>query len=377
MNHFINTNASDPSRARMVSLTNLIPSPFPVLVVGTQMTHKWFFAADGVLESFSGDSNYSLKATIGDSFSGPTGGTWSMLVGSGSPFTMNWDIDAAGLQNLLNADATIITNGGVDVTSSGPGQFLIAYRALGAVSSLVVSASLLDPDCTAELAVLATGSATVRQLVSLNLRRTVAAQVTTWTPITSPYNGWSGVIDLNTAPAFELLRQQGVVRGAFIEWDTVLTLEVIDQSNRSTPYYQTPVTLRALNYSSAAAVSPLPVPVGPTFDLQTNSTGNFTVAPASQIHSEFVTITGSAGTRNGILTATGLIAGARVTVRLTLPATASIVINIYDQTLTGTLLATVTSDASGYLPTGRMDFVWDGSNFRRDSEIMPAFGQQT
>ena len=377
MNHFINTNASDLSRARTVGLKNLIASPFPVLIVGTQMTHNFFFAADGVVESWSGNSNYNVRVTIGDAFSGPTGGTWSLLVGSGTPFTMPWSIDAAGLQNQLNNDATVIAEGGVYVTEQEPGMFLIAHKTVGVCASIAATTSALVPDCTADVIVLATGSATVRQMVALNLRRNSCANVSSWSTISSPYAGWTGTIDLNTATAIELLRQNGVINGDFLEVTTLLNVDVTDASNNKSTWYQTPVLLRALNYSVSNAVASLTLPVGPTFELQTNSTGNFTIAPASQIHTEFVTISGSAGTRNGVMTATGLVAGARLTVRLTLPATAAIVINLYDLSLTGTLLATVTTDANGYLPTARFEFVFDGTNFKRDAEIVPSFGQQT
>jgi hypothetical protein len=50
VNHFINTAASDLSRARTVGLNQLTPEPFPVLVVGTRSNHQFFFANRGTLE---------------------------------------------------------------------------------------------------------------------------------------------------------------------------------------------------------------------------------------------------------------------------------------------------------------------------------------
>ena len=53
---------------------------------------------------------------------------------------------------------------------------------------------------------------------------------------------------------------------------------------------------------------------GPTGNGQTNSTGNTTVTPASQLHTESITFTGSASTRNVIIETTGLDCGARINV---------------------------------------------------------------
>ena len=381
MNHFINTNATDIARAKTVGLANLLPAPFPVLTVGGQTSHNFFFASDGVLESWSGNGSYTLKLTVGDVQSGPTGGVspWTFTVGSDAPVSLPWNIDAAGLEFALNNEATIAAEGGVDVTQQGNGFFLIAWRQLGVVASVAVSTALLAPDVTGELVTLATGSASVRNLLLLNLRRNGAQQLTTFTTITSPYAGWTGVLDLNTASAFELLRQKGELRGEFLECDTLLTLEVTDPSNNRTTYYQTPVTLRALNYSVATSQTSLPLPIGPTYHAQSSSSGEIDVAPASRIHSEYVTVAGAIRTSSVVLLATGLGAagaGAKLVLRFILPTTA-ITLNVYDQTTGGALLVTIGTDPGGYLPAARVDFVWTGTNWVRDSEILPAFGQQT
>lgn len=251
MNLFINTEATDNSRARTVGLTNLLPQPFPVLTVGTQPTLNLFFAANGTLETWSGASDYALRVTLADSFIGPTRGTWSCQVGSNTALKLPWDLNASGIQNQLNLDATITAEGGVDVDEQEPGCFLIAYRQSGAVVGLTVDGSLLVPDCTATLSVLTTGASGVRQLVSLTLRRNTPIQTTTWTPITSPYDGWSGTLQIDNAAALELIRLNGVRIGSYIDCTTLLTVEVLDASQNSTAYYQTPVTLRSLNYGTS------------------------------------------------------------------------------------------------------------------------------
>lgn len=114
-----------------------------------------------------------------------------------------------------------------------------------------------------------------------------------------------------------------------------------------------------------------------SFHLTPSASGNFTVSPTGQVHHEEVTVSGTAGTRNVILNPYGLEAGALIGLRFELPTTSGIVFQIYDQSLTGTLLDTVITDASGFTPTARFQYYWNGSNFKRDFSVIPASGQQT
>ena len=110
---------------------------------------------------------------------------------------------------------------------------------------------------------------------------------------------------------------------------------------------------------------------------QATASGDFTVTPGAQVHHEEITVSGAGGTRNCIVGAAGLEAGALVALRFRLPATAGIVIQVRNQTLGGTLLTTITTDASGFTPTARTQLWFDGVNFQRDFETIPANGQST
>lgn len=79
---------------------------------------------------------------------------------------------------------------------------------------------------------------------------------------------------------------------------------------------------------------------------QGNSTGNSAINPASQNHLELVAVTGSARTSNLVVSLVGLVAGARPTIRLALPATAAIVLNVRNGTAGGTIVATLTTNGS-------------------------------
>lgn len=103
-----------------------------------------------------------------------------------------------------------------------------------------------------------------------------------------------------------------------------------------------------------------------------NSTGNTTITPHALgvQHTEIVTLTGSAGTRILILaTSTSPLAGARVSLRLNLPATAAIVIEVRNATSGGTLLASLETDGSG--SAAYLEFYYTGSAWALLSTTYP------
>lgn len=256
MNHFIDTAASDLSRARTAGLNQLTPSPFPVLLFGTETRHSFFFASSGTIERWSGADDYTLRVTIADAFDGPVNGTWSLAIGAGTAQNLRFDLDAAGLQNVLNDDANIAAEGGVIVSEQRPGLFLIAHKEVGAATGLTVDGAALVPDCTARVETLMEGDADQRQLLSIELRRTTPLEDTLWTAISSPYAGWQGILQLTSSALLQLLRLNGVQRGDFIECTTLLQIEVADNSGAAACYYQSPVVLRAANrYIEATTVT--------------------------------------------------------------------------------------------------------------------------
>ncbi len=80
---------------------------------------------------------------------------------------------------------------------------------------------------------------------------------------------------------------------------------------------------------------------------QTNSGGNSTVTPAGIMHTEELTVTGVAGTRNIVLASVGFSPGAIVRLLALLPnLTPAIVINVYSAAITGSPIFTFTTDNS-------------------------------
>ncbi len=107
---------------------------------------------------------------------------------------------------------------------------------------------------------------------------------------------------------------------------------------------------------------------------QASAGGNVTVNPLSQVHTEKITVSGSAGTRKIVVNAAGLIAGAQAFLRFVLPATAGIVLQIYDQATSGDLLATIETQADGFTPSAICVLSFDGANFDVLWMAIPANG---
>jgi len=103
-----------------------------------------------------------------------------------------------------------------------------------------------------------------------------------------------------------------------------------------------------------------------------NSTGNTTVTPAATTREYIgvVAVTGSAGTRIFAISTSGRVVGDIVRLRYNFPATASIVVELRSGTTGGTLIDTITTDASG--DDACHEAVYTGSAFVLTNTIYPA-----
>jgi hypothetical protein len=108
---------------------------------------------------------------------------------------------------------------------------------------------------------------------------------------------------------------------------------------------------------------------GNTLAASTNPAGNTTLTPTAAVNVAVVTLTGSAGTRILILNGSGAASGALVKLRVVIPATAAIVIEIRNLTSVGTLLYTITSD--GTAANAFFELYFDGTNFKPLSNVFP------
>jgi hypothetical protein len=126
------------------------------------------------------------------------------------------------------------------------------------------------------------------------------------------------------------------VGGLQIAWSPFLRARAVSPDGTHTPTYASTA------YVDAAIVAAF------TRDDEANATGNTTITlPAgSRHHVVDLVFSGSAGTRVVIADTTGAIAGDVLRLNYTLPATASIVVELRNATAGGTLLDTLTTDTS-------------------------------
>jgi len=255
--HYINTAATEPTRARWPSLINDQPEPFPVLIMGDTRPHRFFFHYDGTIEDFSGNASYTLKVSVGDVSLGPIGGTYTLTCGETTD-ALSYNATADLIQTALNGLATIIAAGNVTVSGTYP-NFLVSWNEVGAQTALTATGIALNPSGTIGVTSLQTGSGSLTQQTALQLRQNPITTQLTWTTITSPNNGWSGTLTTNTAEAVALLISQGTQEGELWQYSTVLQASVINASNEQVAYYQTPIILRASNLDNSA-LNPTPFP---------------------------------------------------------------------------------------------------------------------
>ena len=123
---------------------------------------------------------------------------------------------------------------------------------------------------------------------------------------------------------------------------------------------------------SPGSLIPTPANGFTSFEETSNIGGNVLVSPGSQMHTEVITVTGSAGTRKVVLQDPGLQPGAHVWLRFGLPATAGIIFQVFNLSLLGTQLSTIQTASDGSLPSALLEYVFDGSNFRALNYTLPS-----
>jgi len=242
--HYIDTSLLEISRSRVRSLTDRVPEQFPVLVYGDERQHNFIFHNAGTVESFSGNNSYSMSVTLGAVQNIPLTGSYSLSCGTS--VRLNALSDAETIADALNGLATIISEGGVTVIGRLP-NFIVTWNTVGAKTAITADAGGLVPTSIITITTTQAGSGSVLNQVSLRLKQTTIATQTNWTPITLPQNGWTGTIPTDTAAALTNLQLDGEQVGKLVQISTLLNVEVRNNANVSTCYYQTPITLRDSN----------------------------------------------------------------------------------------------------------------------------------
>ncbi len=122
--------------------------------------------------------------------------------------------------------------------------------------------------------------------------------------------------------------------------------------------------------NSGVAVPPLTSIQVVSYHATTNTTGDSTITPTKQIHTEKLTIAGTARTSKIIVANYNSMAGARVNVSASVPATPGITLEFYSVDDTGSPIATFNSDVVAYALSLGMFF--DGAAWNVETAIAPS-----
>ena len=179
--------------------------------------------------------------------------------------------------------------------------------------------------------------------------------------------------------------QQGIAQNAAF----ILTASQTDVSLGAQPYQAywiqlSGVTLSGslivygagyVNFYNNGSATPAPIAGVVDFNAQSIASGNGTILPQTNLHTEIVTVTGTGSeTINLVLSPPavgGYVAGARVDTNLILPAVSGIMVNLLDQSLGGANVGSVLTD--GYVRSAIIRSVWNGTNYINSQVSIPAY----
>ena len=374
---FVNINAPTVESGLVRGLTDNTPVSFPELVLGDSRSYDLYFVdGQGNYVSWSGNASYIPELAIG-ACGYPTGGTFTLTFGSQTTSALAWNATASQVQTALQALSSI-GSGNCTVTGQGPNYFVVTF--VGALAAapqalITVNFSNLTPasNCNVFTLVAGTASPPVNAVQVLNFAINPISFSNSFTTIT---NGWTGQLSTATVAALAAFAAAGA------SLSETFQVSVLNPSGISTTYVKASVTIECTiinptayagtnqpTLATQAALSAAVLGLN-NFTQQTiaaSSAGNFNVTPAttSRLHSALVALSGAAGTYSFSLVSSGSQnAGDKIFVVFNTPATAALVLNVYNASTSGTLLATVTTtvDQEQFF----MVFEWNGTAFVLD-----------
>ena len=128
-----------------------------------------------------------------------------------------------------------------------------------------------------------------------------------------------------------------------------------------------PITLQL-----PAAAVPIPPPTGIVSEhAQSSTSGNLTVTPTSQMHTEAIAVSGAGGSRAFLINPAGIVAGARCTLALTgLAAAIGIIITVYIGSQSGAVLSVIATD--GLMQNSCHEYYFNGAQWTLLRSQIPA-----
>lgn len=353
---FVNVQAGSIASALVRSPTNLSPVSFPSLVIGDQRDYEIYFV-DGLggYAPWSGDASYIPMLAIGDC-GYPSGGTFTLTFGANTTTPLAYNASPAAVQTALQGLASI--GSGNVLVSGTAGKYYVAEftgtLAATNVSEILANFDGLTPAGTVEVSTLVVGGAGINEQQLLNLAINPITYADDWTPIT---NGWAGTLSVNTLgtvaafaaaggilnKTFQVTVQDPVgARTTFVKVAASIQCTIIGPESFAGTNKPQLVTLAQFNAAVFGTNN---------FSREslTNTTGNsnITRTSTSRHHTAVVSVTGAASTRTlSLLTTNSPNAGDVIFLSIQPDATPANVIQVRNATSGGTLLETITTDAS-------------------------------
>lgn len=371
---FVNIQATSLANALVRSVQDLQPVGFPQLVIGDGRQYELYFV-DGLggFVPWSGNGAYIPYLAIGNC-GYPTGGTFKLTFSQGGDQTtgnLAYNISTAALQTALEALSNI-GSGNVLVTGSAGKYYQVEF--IGTLAGMNVPALLpnfsgLTPAGTVETSVITEGSVGVNEVQVLTLAINPITFADDWTTIT---NGWTGTLSIRTVGIIQAL----AAAGASSFTDT-FQITVGDPLGVRQTYVKTPATIvcTIINPESFAGTDqPLLATQAALnaailgnnnfgWEAQNSTTaGNTNVTPlaTSRHWTADMEISGTASARTiSLVTANSPQTGDIILLRIAPTGAAGSVVTVHNSTSGGTLLETLTTNASGQFYS--LIFVWDGS----------------
>lgn len=205
MNLYIRT-SKGKTDASLVSSPDIgaPPMEFPDLPVGdTIPLSLYFIDDDGNYETWSGQVGYTPSVQVGTLDEDLTGGTFTLTHDSNSTSALAYNATAATVEAALNALASIIAEGYVDVYGESP-NYRVIWRLKGAVASISGNGDALTPAGVCGCTVLVVGTVDYQQEMLIKLQPNQISTQTAWTQTTDTY-GWTGYVSLRTFGAFQFI----------------------------------------------------------------------------------------------------------------------------------------------------------------------------
>lgn len=387
---FVNVAAASIGSALVRSVSDMTPVAFPSLVIGDGRSYELYFV-DGLggYASFSGSGAYIPYIAIGEC-GYPSGGTAIWTFNGQSTAALSYNISPAALQTALQALSSI-GSGNCTVAGVAGKYYVVTFTgALAAAPQpeITVNFAGLTPASTVSITTITAGSASPAtnavQLAALAENPLTFAD--NWALIT---NGWTGQLSTRTLEMIEAFAAGGNslsetfqitvadpvgVRTTYLKVAASIACTIIDPESFAGADKPLLATQAALN----AAV--LGLNNFTREDLASSATGNtnITRATTSRHHTAVIAITGAAGTRTlSVLTTNAPSPGDTVLLVLQPDTTPGLILEVRNATAGGTLLNSITTDASGrpYLvmlnwtgSTWQLDFS-DGTIMRTDQNL--------